>query len=232
MISNIRDSLRDIFSIQSRNRVNKIDVMRGLYFVQKSLFSQLKGYSGENLVKFFFDDNKNPNDMFDALMELWDVIEKPVEVLSKTEKNKYKILNLIYEVDGYYYRAQYEKLVDRMETDLKQRLDDLCVSIEGNYHNKIIMIFDMKMKLLYKMILDKFQASIGGFEYIYIKYQLAKTMIDAGIVIVISGAELHYFMLKAGDWERKLIEIQEPYRNIFYRLGEYKVNYTELRGIR
>ncbi|MGL6199298.1 MAG: hypothetical protein ACRC3H_10240 [Lachnospiraceae bacterium] len=232
MISSIRDSLRDIFSIQSRNRVNKVDVMRGLYFVQKSLFPQLKGYSGENWVKLFFDDEKNPNDMFDALMELWDVIKKPVEVLSNTEKNKYKILNLIYEVDGYYYRAQYEKLAHMMETDLKQRLDDLCASIEGNYNNKIIMIFDMKMKLLYKMILDKFQASIGGFEYIYIKYHLAKTIISAGIVIVISGAGLQSFMLKSGDWERKLIEIPEPYRNIFYRLGEYEVNYTELRGVR
>jgi len=60
----------------------------------------------------------------------------------------------------------------------------------------------------FEISLQEFEKFIGRFEYIFVKYHLAKTMTDGGIAVVVAGSEgltpcrLHGYILRDKEWKR------------------------------
>jgi len=229
-------SLRNIFLYQLGGEIHKIAVMRGLHFANMNLWKQLGSYCDKDIIDYFFDEYKEPTVFFFELMDFWEAAKEHIKGFSRQEKAKYPILGTVYEMDGHYYRFQYQKMADEMGTSFGQRIDRLCDSIEEIHKNKVLKILDFNMKVRYEISLRRFEKGVGEFEYTFGRYHLADTMINGGIAVVIAGSggltakQLHGFALKNGFWKVYPAEVLEPYRTMLLRSNRESRKRGKLRG--
>ena len=238
MYENKNKFLRNIFLYQLGNVTNRIAVMRGLHFASISLFKRIEDFRKEETIGCFFDEQNEPTGIFFELMDFEKVVREYIGVLNKREKAKYPILNMVYEIDGHYHRLQYHNLVEKLGVAFEDKVEKLCSNIEEIHNNKVIKILDFDMKVKFEISLQEFEKFIGGFEYMFVKYHLAKTMTDGGIAVVVAGSEgltprrLHGYVLRDKEWKRCLPNMLEAHREMLLQPDKEAWERGMLRGCR
>ena len=230
--------LRNIFLYQLGNETNRIAVMRGLHFASISLFKRVGSFRKEEVIDHFFDEQNEPTEIFFELMDFGKVVREYIGILKRREKSQYPILNMVYEMDGHYHRFQYHNLVEKSGVAFEDKVEKLCSNIEEIYNNKVIKILDFDMKVKFEISLQEFEKFIGGFEYMFIKYHLAKTMIDGGIAVVVAESEgltprrLHGYILRDKEWKRCPPNMLEAQREMLLQPDKEARERGMLRGCR
>ena len=223
---------------QLGNETNRIAVMRGLHFASISLFKRVGNFRKEEVIDHFFDEQNEPTEIFFELMDFGKVVREYIGILKRREKSQYPILNMVYEIDGHYHRLQYHNLVEKPGVAFEDKVEKLCSNIEEIYNNKVIKILDFDMKVKFEISLQEFEKFIGGFEYMFIKYHLAKTMLDGGIAVVVAESEgltprrLHGYILRDKEWKRCPPNMLEAHREMLLQPDKEARERGMLRGCR
>jgi len=235
---NKSESLQSIFLYQSEDSNSKTGVMRGLHFASINLVRRVGNLRKEDVVDHFFDEQQRPLDIFFELMGFWEIIKNRIRVLNQREKKQFPILSIIHEIDGSYHWFKYYNLAEKLGVAFEDKVEKLCSNIEEIFNNKVIKILDFDMKVKFEISLQEFEKFIGGFEYMFVKYHLAKTMIDGGIAVVVAGSEgltprrLHGYVLRDKEWERCPPNILEAHREMLLQPEKEARERGMLRGCR
>ena len=230
-------ALRDIFLYQKGEATNKVSVKRGLYFAKEELLRRLRGYEKDCQIEYFFDEIEGVKESFFELMELGETVQKYIYILNSAEQKSFSdIWDLIYEMDGHYHYFKYRRLAAKMGEVFEERLEELCWDIEEIYNSKFLKILDFNMEVEYQMSLKYFEEFINGFEYQFIKYHLAETMIKGGVVAVVAGSEgltpkrIHGYELQDKSWKEYDEDQLESFREELLEPDPEATKRGQLRG--
>lgn len=213
-------SLKDIFSGNLENKSNKSAVVKALDIVQRNIDARLEGYPNDTDVRYFFSYANEPTEYFYELMDFWETVKNHLYLLTEDEQENYNILSLVYEMDAHFHWRKYLRLSSDMGGYFEKRVGELCLAIEEIYNNRVIKFLDANMKVEYEISLRGFEKELASFEYMFVRYHIAKAMKTGGIVVVIAGLDgltpkrLHGYLLKNFDWCTYPAEVLQSHRDM------------------